>query len=255
MGMWDVQLKLRDMLTPIRASPDLHTSATTSNVLSLLLAPINSYQSALTLLAIPNYSPLLAQQTFATRRTIATAIVSSILKNEAALESPEDVAGILDLCHVLVRDQADVGVGVSSVGGRAFKQDAASLQEEQGWIARMIHLLRADSLDIQHEVSTCRGSLTPGTIWHRYSCQSVIAAADCSTIFRRRRRAHSLHLPASNYCVHKSRTPIQREANPGMHRHGRGFPERYLLWLHCRRKIGLTKLPLCCDQSIKRYQR
>lgn len=143
------------MLSP-SDSPDLHTSATTSNILSLLLAPINSYQSALTLLAIPNYPPLLAQQTFATRRTIATAIVSSILKNETALESPEDVAGILDLCHVLVRDQADVGVGVSAVGGRAFKQEPAGLQEEQGWIARMIHLLRADSLDTQYEVRICR---------------------------------------------------------------------------------------------------
>lgn len=121
-------------------------------MLSLLLAPINSYQSALTLLAIPNYSPLLTQQTFATRRSIATSIISSILKNETALETPEDVSGILDLCHVLVRDQVDVGVGVSTVGGRAFKQEASDLQEEQGWIARMIHLLRADSLDVQNEV-------------------------------------------------------------------------------------------------------
>lgn len=58
----------------------------------------------------------------------------------------------MDLCHVLVRDQADVGVGLSSAGGRAFKQDPADLQEEQGWVARMIHLLKADSLDVQYEV-------------------------------------------------------------------------------------------------------
>lgn len=58
----------------------------------------------------------------------------------------------MELSHVLMRDQADVGVGLSSAGGRAFKQDPADLQEEQGWVARMIHLLKADSLDVQYEV-------------------------------------------------------------------------------------------------------
>jgi len=187
--MWDVQLELKDMLSLFRVSPDLHTSATTSNILSLLLAPINSYQSALTLLAIPNYSPLLTQQNFATRRTIATAIVSSILKNETALESPEDVSGILDLCHVLVRDQADVGVGVSSIGGRAFKQENADLQEEQGWIARMIHLLRADSLDVQFEV--------------RFHCLAA-PLRDCSTC---------LLTPIRNSCYRQLGGISQRAAN------------------------------------------
>lgn len=119
-----------------------------------MLAPINSYQSALTLLAIPNYSPLLTAQTFSTRRSIATSIISSILKNETTLETPDDVSGIFDLCHVLIRDQPDVSIGVSGAGGRAFKQGDGITELEQGWVARMIHLLRADSLDIQNEVST-----------------------------------------------------------------------------------------------------
>jgi vacuolar protein sorting-associated protein 35 len=121
----------------------------------LLLAPINSYQSALTLLAIPNYVPLLIQQAFATRRSIATSIISSVLKNETYLETPEDVAGILELCHVLVRDQTDAGLGPSSMGplgGRNMKMNLENLAEEQGWVARMIHLLRAEDLDVQHEV-------------------------------------------------------------------------------------------------------
>ena len=121
----------------------------------MLLAPINSYQSALTLLAVPNYVPLLTQQTFATRRSIATSIISSVLKNETYLETPEDVSGILELCHVLVRDQTDAGVGMSSMGpsgGRNMKMNLEDLAEEQGWVARMIHLLRAEDLDVQNEV-------------------------------------------------------------------------------------------------------
>lgn len=105
---------------------------------------------------MPNYSPLLTQQTFSTRRSIATSIISSILKNETFLETPEDVSGILDLCHVLVRNQADTGVGMGSSGpnkGRGHNMD--DLAEEQGWVARMVHLLRAENLEVQNEARHC----------------------------------------------------------------------------------------------------
>ena len=59
------------------------------------------------LLAIPNYIPLLSKQLFSTRHSIAHSIVSSVLENETIIESPEDVDGVLELCHVLIRDQTD----------------------------------------------------------------------------------------------------------------------------------------------------
>jgi vacuolar protein sorting-associated protein 35 len=141
-----------------RHSPDLHTSATTSNLLALLVAPINAYQSALTLLALPCYSILLAHQTYSTRRSIAHAIISSVLKNETVIETPEDVNGIFDLCHVLIKDQKDSVAGGAppppqkSRGGMYQQIDLEDLAEEQGWVARMVHLFRADNLDVQKEV-------------------------------------------------------------------------------------------------------
>lgn len=154
-------------LTVYTRSPDLHAPQTTSNLSALLVAPINSYQSVLTLLAIPNYSPLLTRQLFSTRRSIAHSIISSVLKNETIVESPEDVDGVLELCHVLIKDQSD-----SSVAGAAATHNLNASQasikdmrrqgpyfvereemaEEQGWVARMVHLFRAESLDIQFEV-------------------------------------------------------------------------------------------------------
>ncbi|TFK77803.1 hypothetical protein K466DRAFT_618306, partial [Polyporus arcularius HHB13444] len=92
-------------------SPDLHHPQTIANMSALLNAPINSYQSVLTLLALQQYSALLTQQPYSTRRTLAHSLISSVLKNETVIETPEDVNGILDLCHVLVRDQADAGTG------------------------------------------------------------------------------------------------------------------------------------------------
>lgn len=143
-------------------SPDLHTQQTTANLASLLVAPINSYQSVLTLLAIPNYVPLLTKQLFTTRRSIAHSIVSSVLKNETIIEAPEDVDGVLELCHVLIKDQTDSGAPPAPNGQGANVRDVRrqgpyfmereEMAEEQGWVARMVHLFRAESLDVQFEV-------------------------------------------------------------------------------------------------------
>lgn len=141
-------------------SPDLHAPQTTANLAALLLAPINSYQSVLTLLALQRYIPLLTVQPFSTRRSLAHAIISSVLKNETIIEAPEDANGILELCHVLIKDQQDTAPGqatLSSAGGRERRggshlHEKEELAEEQGWIARMVHLFRAESLDVQFEV-------------------------------------------------------------------------------------------------------
>ena len=143
------------MLTGFR-SPDLHSQQTTSHLASLLLAPINSYQSVLTLLALPNYVPLLSAQPYATRRMLAHAIVSSVLKNETVIEDPEDVDGILELCQVLIREQHDAAPLPPGTGGRrgTFNSgEREDVAEEQGWIARMVHLFRSESLGTQFEVS------------------------------------------------------------------------------------------------------
>lgn len=142
----------------LRYSPELHAPQTAANLAALLVAPINSYQSVLTLLAIPRYVPLLTQQLFSTRRSIAHSVVSSVLKNETVIETPGDVDGVLDLCHVLIKDQTDAigGSGAKDVKEIrrqgpyvAEKEDTA---EEQGWVARMVHLFRAESLAVQFEV-------------------------------------------------------------------------------------------------------
>ncbi|KAF9482385.1 vacuolar protein sorting-associated protein 35 [Pholiota conissans] len=143
-------------------NPDLHSQQTSSNLASLLVAPINSYQSVLTLLAIPNYVPLLTKQLFSTRRSIAHSIVSSVLKNETIIEAPEDVDGVLELCHVLIKDQTDSGAPPMPNGQQAnirevrrqgpYFVEREELAEEQGWVARMVHLFRSENLDTQFEL-------------------------------------------------------------------------------------------------------
>jgi len=189
-------------------SPDLHTPQTTANLASLLVAPINSYQSVLTLLAIPNYVPLLTKQLFTTRRSIAHSIVSSVLKNETVIEAPEDVDGVLELCHVLIKDQTDSGAPPAPNGQLTNVRDVRrqgpyfmereEMAEEQGWVARMVHLFRAESLDVQFEVR------------HRHFCDHcftynrVTVAANRKETFRFGRREDEVYLPCFDYFLHKA---------------------------------------------------
>ncbi|EPQ30656.1 uncharacterized protein PFL1_01557 [Pseudozyma flocculosa PF-1] len=108
----------REKVLEFEQSPDLHSAATTSNLNSLLLSPINSYLTVLTLLALPSYQALLSVQPYSTRKSIAHAVVMSVLKNETVMATPEDY-------------------------------DLEEMAEEQGWMARMVHLFRADDLETQ----------------------------------------------------------------------------------------------------------
>ncbi|KAI0761169.1 vacuolar protein sorting-associated protein 35 [Trametes elegans] len=167
-------------------SADLHSPQTTANLQALLLAPINSYQSVLTLLALQQYSALLNQQPYSTRRALSHSLVSSVLKNETVIETPEDVNGILELCHVLVRDQADAASGPGQHGAPAHVKDPRrgpyhereELAEEQGWVARMIHLFRSENLDVQFEIlQTARRHFETGGERMRFTYPALITSA------------------------------------------------------------------------------
>ncbi|CAG8539961.1 11533_t:CDS:10 [Racocetra fulgida] len=95
-----------------------------------------------------------------TRRSVAHAIVSSILKNETIIETPHEVNCILDLCSVLTRDQKDATLSSpfsGLTGGRNTRSsgipptmDPEEFAEEQGWLARIIHLFKSDDPDNQY---------------------------------------------------------------------------------------------------------
>ncbi|ORX91800.1 vacuolar protein sorting-associated protein 35 [Basidiobolus meristosporus CBS 931.73] len=139
----------KEKMIEYEESPDLHTANTTSSLLSLLLAPVNAYPTALTLLSLTNYQSLLELQPYSTRRSVSHAIISSILKKETVISTPEEVDGVLELCNVLVRDQKDASIGVSFALSGKSPMDDEDAAEEQGWVARMIHLFRNEDPDEQ----------------------------------------------------------------------------------------------------------
>ncbi|KAF9134373.1 Vacuolar protein sorting-associated protein 35 [Mortierella sp. 14UC] len=136
-------------------SPELQHKETVANLQSLLMAPIQHYPSILTLLELTNFTHLLALQPYPTRRAIAHAVVGSVLKNETILSTPEDVNGILEICAVMVRDQKDGGHNSSpfrstrSNRNESGNVDLEEFSEEQGQLARIIHLFKSEDADTQ----------------------------------------------------------------------------------------------------------
>lgn len=135
-------------------STDLHAPACQQIILNLLLAPIKSYASLFTVLALPSYLPLLHAQSYQTRRSVAAVVVQNILKNEIKISTVEHVEGIFNLLRVLVREGAQQPVSYPGApqrrGGRDLETD--DTMEEQGWLARLVHYLESDDNDTQFKV-------------------------------------------------------------------------------------------------------
>jgi len=120
-----------------------------------MLAPVNSYASLFTVLALPSYLPLLHAQSYPTRRSVANVVVHNILKNQTKIQTPEYAEGIFNLIRVLIREgqqQAAAGYPATQVrrSGRDLETDET--MEEQGLLARMVHLLSSDNNEVQFKV-------------------------------------------------------------------------------------------------------
>ncbi|KAI7854663.1 vacuolar protein sorting-associated protein 35 [Circinella umbellata] len=174
----------KDKVIEYSDSADLHSKVTEANLLSLLLAPITNYTSVLTLLALNNYQSLISVRPFNTRRAIAHAIISSILKNQTVISGPEDVHDILELCDVLLRDQKDAPVGavpaspVYGIRGKTMNLEQEEFAEEQGWMAKLVHLFQSDNDDTQFLLlSAARKQFSEGGNRVRYTSPPLIISA------------------------------------------------------------------------------
>lgn len=141
----------KDKVIEFSDSPELHSKAVEANLLSLLLAPVQHYGSALHLLALANYQPLLSVQPYDICQTVSCSIVNSILHKETIIGVPEDLHGVLDLCTVLLRDQKDTPNASQSQYGRKKRNTPLSYEEDenQGLLAKLVHFFQSKSEDTQ----------------------------------------------------------------------------------------------------------
>ncbi|KAF8245291.1 vacuolar protein sorting-associated protein 35 [Wilcoxina mikolae CBS 423.85] len=158
-------------------STDLHSPACQQNILNLMLAPVKSYISLFTVLALPSYLPLLHTQSYPTRRSVATVVAQNILKNQTKISTPEHAEGVFNLIRVLIREGAQQPAGYPGVqprrGGRELETDET--MEEQGLLARMVHLLYSETNDTQFKLlQSAKKAFNDGGDRIRYTTPALI---------------------------------------------------------------------------------
>ena len=120
--------------------------------------------------------------------------MSSVLKKETIIEAPEDVDGVLEQCHVLMKDQTDSGALLY-----LYFTGRKEMAEEQGWVPRIVHLFRSENLDTQFEVSLACVLTDGGSILTSWS-----ASPNCPQTFRPWWGKNAVHIPCFDHIVYKA---------------------------------------------------
>lgn len=159
-------------------SADLHSVPTQSNILALLVAPIKSYSSLFTALALPNLVPLLNAQTYPTRRAVAAEVAQTILRKETRISTVEDLEGVLDILKVLVREGMQQPGGYPGVLGQRRSAETDETLMEQGWLARLVHLIQSPDNDTQLRLlQICRKAFADGNERVRHTTPALVTSA------------------------------------------------------------------------------
>lgn len=140
---------------------DLHSTPAQQNLLHLLLAPLRSYVSIFTALALPHYIPLLTSQSFPTRRSVAGELIRSLLNNKTPITSSENLDRVLQVLKVLVKEGVQQGTGYPGMQSQRRGGETDETIEEQGWLARLVHLIQASDNETQLKVRSIGKQYTP----------------------------------------------------------------------------------------------
>ena len=131
---------------------DLHSAPTQQHILHLLNAPLKSYISIFTALALPHYLPLLSSQSYPTRRAVAGEVIRSLLKNKILVSTTENLDRVLQAARVLIKEGMQQSAGYPGSQSQRRGGETDETVEEQGWLARLVHLIQASDNDTQLKV-------------------------------------------------------------------------------------------------------
>lgn len=132
-------------------SADLHSPESQGNILNLLLAPMKSYVSLFTALSLPTYVPLLHSQTYPTRRAVAGEVARNLLRDLTMISTLSQLEGVLEILKVLIKEGTQQPAGYPGIQQRKA-QETDETVEEQGWLARIVHLIHSDDNDTQFKL-------------------------------------------------------------------------------------------------------
>lgn len=182
-------------------SADLHSQASQSNLLSLLMAPVRAYFSLFTALALPNFVPLFHQQAYPTRRAVAGELARSLLRNETKIVTPENLDGVLSILSVLIKEGMQTPASYPGGPTRRGAVETEETVEEQGWLARIVHLIRAPDNTTQFQLlQKTRTAFAEGNERTKYTTPALVTQSlKLARNFKRRE-----HLSNDDYAAQSS---------------------------------------------------
>ncbi|GAB7363127.1 hypothetical protein MBLNU230_g3416t1 [Neophaeotheca triangularis] len=184
-------------------SADLHSAPAQASLLQLLLGPVKTYYSLFTALALPSFVPLFQAQTYPTRRAVAGEVARSLLRNETKITTPEQLQGVLSILSVLISE----GQTSSSAGAgmRRSGPETPEILEEQGWLARLVHLVRSPTNTGQFTLlQRTRTAFGEGGERIRHTTPALITAAlKLARSFKRREHLSSDDYASNSQQVYK----------------------------------------------------
>jgi vacuolar protein sorting-associated protein 35 len=158
-------------------SADLHSQESQTNILNLLLAPMKSYVSLFTALALPTYIPLLHSQTYPTRRAVAGEIARSLQRNQIKISTLSALEGVLEILKVIIKEGTQQPAGYPGVQQRKAIETDETI-EEQGWLARIVHLIHSDDNDTQYKLlQMTRKAYAEGNERVKFTTPALITSA------------------------------------------------------------------------------
>lgn len=182
-------------------APDLHSQASQSSLLSLLLGPVKTYCSLFTALALPNFVPLYQQQPYATRRSVAGEVARSLLRNETKITTATHLEGVLQILSVLINEGMQQPAGYSGGPARRGAVETDETVEEQGWLARIVHLIKgADNITQFKLLQKTKTAFQEGNERTKYTTPALITQSlKLARSFKRRE-----HLSSDDYATQSS---------------------------------------------------
>jgi vacuolar protein sorting-associated protein 35 len=158
-------------------SPDLHSPESQTNILNLLLAPMKSYVSMFTALALPTYIPLLHAQTYPTRRAVAGEVARNLQRNQTQISTTSALEGVLEILKVIIKEGTQIPAGYPGVQQRKPIETDETV-EEQGWLARIVHLIHSDDNDTQYKLlQMTRKAYSEGNERVKFTTPALITSA------------------------------------------------------------------------------
>ncbi|KAM5354398.1 hypothetical protein ACJ41O_001047 [Fusarium nematophilum] len=130
---------------------DLHSPPAQQSLLALLQAPLDRYISIFTALSLPTYVPLFQSQSYPTRRAVAGGVARNLLKNQTSISTTDQLENVLEVLKVLIKEGSQAPQGYPGVAQRRPVETDETM-EEQGWLARIVHLLQAEDNDTQFKL-------------------------------------------------------------------------------------------------------